>query len=99
MKWNQTKLAEEIGVTRASVSQWELGRIQPSKKRIPKLEKVLNIQLGDIWMGQATPFNTPSIDARLRALDPQVSKGLIAAFNQMIDAINQGRKNNQDEDR
>ena len=46
--YSQTELAEVLGVTPGSVSQWETGRTYPSVKRLKKLSEVLDIPVEEI---------------------------------------------------
>lgn len=41
--YTQTELAEVLGVTRQSISNWELGTIQPSTSRIKKLSELYSV--------------------------------------------------------
>jgi SOS-response transcriptional repressor LexA len=44
-RMSQTELGKLVGVTRASVNDWEKGRTAPSRKHAPVVAKVLNIPL------------------------------------------------------
>jgi transcriptional regulator with XRE-family HTH domain len=40
--WSQTRLAAELGVSRAGVSQWELGQTTPRPARLDRLAVIFN---------------------------------------------------------
>lgn len=47
----QEALAEELNVTKASVSAWENGREKPGFRLLPKLRVVLDVSLDDLICG------------------------------------------------
>ena len=53
-KWTQTELAEQCGVSRNSIVNWETGRREPKIGDIQKLAEVLNVSLNDL-IGDDTP--------------------------------------------
>ena len=45
---SQEKLAESIGVSRQTISNWELGETSPDLKQAGELSKILNISLDEL---------------------------------------------------
>lgn len=43
-KLSQTDIANELGVTRATLSAWETGKTVPNKKHLKELAQVLHIE-------------------------------------------------------
>lgn len=46
--YTQAELAEMLGVSRQSVSNWELGTIQPSTSRLKKLSELYSVPLEEL---------------------------------------------------
>ena len=49
-KMSQAKLAEKLGVSRSTVSMWEIGASQPDNDNLLQLAQILNISL-DVLLG------------------------------------------------
>lgn len=47
-KLSQEDLAEKLGVTRQTISKWELGQTYPSIKQAKELSKIFNISLDEL---------------------------------------------------
>lgn len=47
-KMSQEELAEKIGVSRQTISNWELGETAPDLKQAKELSKILNISLDEL---------------------------------------------------
>ena len=47
-KLSQTAIANELGVTRATLSAWETGKTAPNKKHLQELAQVLHITTNDL---------------------------------------------------
>ena len=45
---SQDALAEKIGVTRQTISKWELGETSPDIKQAKELSKVFNVSLDEL---------------------------------------------------
>lgn len=63
----QEVLAEELNVTKASVSAWENDREKPGFRLLPKIKKVLGIPLDELICGEeldAKPAEPPSMVTR-----------------------------------
>lgn len=48
LRWSQTRLAKEVGVSRAAVGQWENNETAPTRKHAPAVAKALGIAIGAI---------------------------------------------------
>ena len=58
--WTQVQLAQKLGVTKQTVSNWENDNIQPSIDMLVKLSNVLNVST-DYLLG-LTPTNSINVD-------------------------------------
>lgn len=47
-KLSQEDLAEKLGVTRQTISKWELGQTYPSINQAKELSKIFNISLDEL---------------------------------------------------
>ncbi len=51
LSWTQGELASKVGISRAAISQFELGDTLPSAETEAKLSLILEYDLSDIWEG------------------------------------------------
>ena len=58
--WTQVQLAQKLGVTKQTVSNWENDNIQPSIDMLIKLSKIFNTST-DYLLG-LTPTNSINVD-------------------------------------
>ncbi|MBQ8254618.1 MAG: helix-turn-helix transcriptional regulator [Clostridia bacterium] len=58
--WTQVQLAQRLGVTKQTVSNWENDNIQPSIEMLVKLSKVFNVST-DSLLG-LTPTSSINVD-------------------------------------
>lgn len=58
--WTQVQLAQKLGVTKQTVSNWENDNIQPSIDMLVKLSKMFNAST-DYLLG-LTPTNSLNVD-------------------------------------
>ena len=58
--WTQVQLAQKLGATKQTVSNWENDNIQPSIDMLIKLSKIFNVST-DYLLG-LTPTNSISVD-------------------------------------
>lgn len=58
--WTQVQLAQKLGITKQTVSNWENDNIQPSIDMLVKLSKIFNVST-DYLLG-LTPPNSISVD-------------------------------------
>ena len=58
--WTQVQLAQKLGVTKQTVSNWENDNIQPSIDMLVKVSKIFNVTT-DYLLG-LTPTNSISVD-------------------------------------
>lgn len=58
--WTQVQLAQKLGVTKQTVSNWENDNIQPSIDMLVKLAKIFNVST-DYLLG-LTPTNSINVD-------------------------------------
>src|ERR1700694_304466 len=47
---NPSELSREIGVSRAAVAQWEVGKTEPNARNLRKIASVVGVTLE--WLGQ-----------------------------------------------
>lgn len=58
--WSQEQLAEAIGVTRQTVSKWELGSTTPELEKLLALSRLLQVSLDELTGNQPSPAQSPS---------------------------------------
>lgn len=58
--WTQVQLAQRLGVTKQTVSNWENDNIQPSIEMLIKLSKIFNVTTDNL-LG-LTPTNSINVD-------------------------------------
>lgn len=58
--WTQVQLAQKLGVTKQTVSNWENDNIQPSIDMLVKLSNIFNVST-DYLLG-LTPTNSLNVD-------------------------------------
>ena len=58
--WTQVQLAQKLGITKQTISNWENDNIQPSIDMLVKLSKVFNVST-DYLLG-LTPTNSINVD-------------------------------------
>lgn len=46
---SQTQIAKEIGVTQGAIALWESGKAMPKADKLPKLAKVLECRVEDLF--------------------------------------------------
>lgn len=63
---SQEKLAEKLGVTRNTISRWELGEVSPSAENLTALNRLLT-QLEDPAAPKAEPAPPPGALAPVKA--------------------------------
>jgi len=73
VKHTQTAVAEELGVTKQTVANWERNRRQPSIKVIKKLSKLLGVTPGDILEWKAEY----ELERKRRQLDKDFKKQVV----------------------
>ena len=96
--WSQEELGSQIGVTRQTVSKWEMGQ------STPELEKLVELSRHDPWeepvhrtgarpygifyeyISPVKVFNLPLVHIRL-GYGPQVAKGIVAIGNLAVGVV------------
>lgn len=58
--WTQVQLAQKLGITKQTVSNWENDNIQPSIDMLVKLSNIFNVST-DYLLG-LTPTNSINVD-------------------------------------
>ena len=58
--WTQVQLAQKLGITKQTVSNWENDNIQPSIDMLVKISKLFNVTT-DYLLG-LTPTNSINVD-------------------------------------
>ncbi len=58
--WTQVQLAQKLGITKQTVSNWENDNIQPSIDMLVKLAKTFNVSTD--YLLRLTPTNSINVD-------------------------------------
>lgn len=86
----QAELAERVGRTRATVTQWESGWSQPRMSMVVRLAEVFGVKPSDV-IDDAAPDAPAPEEARLlalyRAMDANGKEALLAAAEGMAAAF------------
>jgi transcriptional regulator with XRE-family HTH domain len=77
----QEALAEELNVTKASVSAWETGREKPGFRLLPRLRIVLGTSLDDLICGGDTDGEPPEGDRLVARNDDETT--LLKAYRKL----------------
>ncbi|MEO1894153.1 MAG: helix-turn-helix transcriptional regulator [Alcanivorax sp.] len=77
----QEALAEELNVTKASVSAWETGREKPGFRLLPRLRIVLGTSLDDLICGGDTDGEPPEGDRWVARNDDETT--LLKAYRKL----------------
>ena len=64
-KLSQEKLAEKVGVSRQSVSKWEVGESYPEMNNILKLCKIFNCKINDLVHEDLTDIDSLDEDVKM----------------------------------
>ena len=57
LKLTQSELAEKLGVTDRSISNWENGKNMPDYSLLPQLSEILDVSLNDLLSGEILDKN------------------------------------------
>lgn len=58
--WTQVQLAQKLGITKQTISNWENDNIQPSIDMLVKLSKIFNVSTD--YLSGLTPTNSINVD-------------------------------------
>lgn len=68
----QEELAKRLGVTRAALSSWEIGRREPDTEILHKLSTIFNVSV-DYLIGKTNIRNSDAIEEAIRD-DPELER-------------------------
>lgn len=51
--WSQEQLGEQLGVTRQTISKWELGSTTPELEKLAKISELFGVSTDELIMGEA----------------------------------------------
>lgn len=77
----QENLAEELEVSRQSVSKWENGDGYPETEKLIQLSKLLNVSLDLLFADELIEDNTPEADTQ------QLPPGIVAGLETFAAAL------------
>ncbi len=86
--WNQEKLAEEMALTQASISQFENGTRQPTPALVEKFAKVLGIPIESLAGEDSTVMERERLMRNLKGLSPET----LEKINAIVEMIKQGER-------
>lgn len=86
---NQIELAERMGITQASISQYEKGLRIPTPKNIEKFTVVLGVSKEDLAGGNNAKFEQEMLMRNLKNLTPQSLKKI----NEYVELLKSAEKN------
>ena len=59
---SQEKLAEQVGVSRQTISKWELGETSPDLKQSKKLSEIFNVSLDELVNNSKKEINNEVVN-------------------------------------
>lgn len=86
--WNQDKLATEMGLTQASISQFESGTRQPTPALIEKFAKALDVSADALAGETEGAIERDRLMRNLKGLSPQT----LEKINAIVEMIRQGER-------
>ena len=79
----QKQLADEINVTKASVSAWETGREPPGFRLLPAIRRVLGMSLDALICGEGDKFAPVAPDPKKLTTRNEAEAELLRAFRRL----------------
>lgn len=58
--WSQEEFAEKLGVTRQTISKWELGQTTPDTDNLAKMSKIFGVSVNDLLDNNVSPVKNNS---------------------------------------
>jgi transcriptional regulator with XRE-family HTH domain len=86
--WNQDKLASDMGLTQASISQFESGTRQPTPALVEKFAQVLEVTSEALAGEDAGAVERERLMRNLKGLSPQT----LEKINAVVEMIRQGER-------
>lgn len=87
---NQFDFGKLVGVSAATIGQWERGEGRPSAKHLPKIPNALKVDIATVlgWFGTDAPEEAPVVSSKAQAKNHNsiaVKRALIKAHMLMLD--------------
>lgn len=73
--YSQEQVGDAVGVTKATISKWELGKGEPSLAGLAALRSLLNTSLDELVCGVATAAGLVANINRVMDADPEATRG------------------------
>jgi transcriptional regulator with XRE-family HTH domain len=80
--WTQTQIADQLGVSRGAVSQWEINQTVPSVPLLKQLASLLAISI-DRLVSELPKSKSDSSTENVTEIEPGIDPVLLAAWQRM----------------
>ncbi|GGI38997.1 helix-turn-helix transcriptional regulator [Mammaliicoccus stepanovicii] len=85
--WTQQKLADELQVSKQSISYWETGRKAPKMKKIEEMAKLFNVSVSYILDGKSNSTYNSTAETIAAHLDGELTEDELQKVLEYVDFI------------
>ncbi len=86
----QRELAEQLGVSRNSVTNWETGRALPSLQMLAKIAEALEVHVWELFGDWGTPLDLARVTDELRRLGDAMDR-IETVLGEIQELLHSGR--------
>lgn len=85
--WTQQKLADELQVSKQSISYWETGRKAPKMKKIEEMARLFNVSVSYILDGKSNSTYNSTAETIAAHLDGELTEDELQKVLEYVDFI------------
>lgn len=90
--WTQQQLADELQVSKQSISYWETGRKAPKMKKIEEMARLFNVSVSYILDGETKGKYNSTAETIAAHLDGELTEEELKKVLEYVDFIKQRNK-------
>lgn len=90
--WTQQQLADELQVSKQSISYWETGRKAPKMKKIEEMARLFNVSVSYILDGKTKGKYNSTAETIAAHLDGELTEEELKKVLEYVDFIKQRNK-------
>lgn len=90
--WTQQKLADELQVSKQSISYWETGRKAPKMKKIEEMAQLFNVSVSYILDGETKQTHSNTAETIAAHLDGELSEEELKKVLEYVDFLKHQNK-------